>query len=739
MKYALMAFLVVFACLLFGANTVLEINVEGNNNIESNLIKSALAFEVGDELNMDHVSKSIKSLYRLGVFDNISVEESTLPQGLSITILVSEYSIIKEMSYEGNNKISDSSLDELISIRKGSYFSPFLEAETKKKIKDKYKEKGYYSAQVEYVPSTEKNGKIELTIVINEGKKVRVREIRIDGNNVYTATKLRRKMKTKESSFFRSGKFDKIKFKEDLKQLLAFYNSEGFIDARIISHEVKQTNETSLEIDIAIYEGEQFHFGTVSVEGNKKYTDERIASEFKFKDKEIFDMAKFEQQLAKVAALYYDEGYIYSRFDHELIKNGDTVDINLILSENTRAKVRKIHLTGNRKCKEKVVRRQLRIHPGDYFRQSLAMESQKSIYNTGFFEPDISLDYQPINSNGDIDVTIKMNDKLSGSANGGVGYNSQDKVVGQLSLSHNNLFGNSWATSLKSEFGGTTQNFEFDFSNPYFYDSSTAAGVALSHTQKKWSSFNYKVYTNGGGIRAGFPISFLNYGSAFFGYNLYSKKYDILERSDYASVALTELDSLGWRYTSSLSMTLSRDSRDNFYFPLNGSKVILYSELAGGPFQGDFDYFKQIGQVNWYSKLFWKVALRTKWRAGFVEAYGDSKSVPPDERFYLGGTGANGIRGFGDRTVGPEDGGLRMMLFSSELAVPMGGDQIIGLVFFDAGNSFNSYEEFNFWGFKRGAGLGIRVRSPFGVIGFDYANNLNENKWEPHFQFGTNF
>ena len=126
-----------------------------------------------------------------------------------------------------------------------------------------------------------------------------------------------------------------------------------------------------------------------------------------------------------------------------------------------------------------------------------------------------------------------------------------------------------------------------------------------------------------------------------------------------------------------MSLTLSRDSRDNVFFPTSGSNFTLYSELAGGPLQGDFSYFKQIAQVSWFTKAVWKLALRTKWRFGYVTGY-DGKDAPPDERFYLGGTGPDGIRGYADRSVGPIDGGLREVLFSNELGAPIAGDQIIG-------------------------------------------------------------
>jgi len=223
------------------------------------------------------------------------------------------------------------------------------------------------------------------------------------------------------------------------------------------------------------------------------------------------------------------------------------------------------------------------------------------------------------------------------------------------------------------------------------------------------------------------------------GYSLYAKRYEILEGEEENSWNdLDELDEKGWQNTSSMSLNLTRDSRDNNLFASTGSQITLYSEFAGGPLQGDFNYFKQIAQLSWFTKTYWKLVLATKWRFGYVNGFG-GKSVPPDERFYLGGTGADGVRGYGDNDIGPDDGGLREIIFSTEYSAPIAGDQIVGLLFFDAGNSYNSLEEFNFWNMKKGAGLGIRIQSPFGLIGFDYAHNFEDKEWVPHFQFGTTF
>ncbi len=731
---------IVFSFSMHAENNLIQnIKIEGNQNVDNNLILSSLVFQVGDFYSEDKASTTIKNLYQLNIFDDISVEKTDNASGCELTIKVVEYPIVDELILKGNKVLKKDKINEISALKKGSFWSPFLEAETIKKLTDEYKKKSFNLAKISFEAEKLESNKVKLTAVFNEGKKIAVKKIIITGNIEMKTKQLLSKMKTKPSSLLRSGQFEQEKFDQDLVDIIAFYNKKGYIDARIISSQVDIVDNKYIQIDINLYEGNKFFIGEITVKGNTRFNNETILSKFKFKKNEVFDLDKFNKQLGNVSSLYYEEGYIYSNFDHELEKIGNKVNVHLSVEENTRAKVHKIIITGNRKSKEKIVRRQLSISPGDFFKQSDIIQSQRNVYNLGFFEPDMKLDYQPINKNGDIDLILNVNDKTSGTANGGVGYNSQDSFVGQFSLSHNNILGNNWAASLKWEFGGATQNFEFDFTNPYLNDTNVLGGFNIYHTRKDWDSFNYQIFTNGGGIRVGYPLKFLNYSRIVAGYSLYSKKYEILDLNDTYSDNLKQLDSLGWQYTSAFSTTISRDSRDNVFFPTSGSQISLYSEIAGGPFGGDFDYFKQIAQVSWFTSTFWKLSLRTKWRFGFIKAYGNSKEIPPDEKFYLGGTGPDGLRGYGDRSIGPIDGGSRELLFSTEYACPVSGDQVVGLLFFDAGNCFNKLEEFNFLKVKKGAGVGVRVQTPFGLMGFDFAHNFERSKWEPHFQFGTTF
>ncbi len=736
--------LALFGSLWGAGETIYEIRVEGTQNIAPELVTSAMSLKVGDPVQPESVSRSIKNLYRMGVFSHIQIESEPYRTGINLIVTVSENPVVSSVNYQGFKVVKKDKVEDLIGLHIGSYWSGNVKAQVLAKLQTEYASKGFSFAEIEIVEQPLPENQVALTFRVEEGNRITLKEITFIGNDNFEDKQLIRRMKTKPSSFLRTGRFEQEKFDKDLIALADFYKKNGFIDVAIGPYELQQVSDRHHELVITIKEGLKYIFGEIKVSGNDHFTTETIQEAFTFKAGDTFDQEKFDKQMARVYSLYFDEGYIYTDIRNEFEKIDDLLNINMKIVENVRAQIRQIHITGNRRTKEKVLRRQLEIAPGDYYRQSQVIRSQQNIYNLGFIEPDIRLDYERINTNGDIDLQIDVTDKPSGVANGGVGYNSQDHFVGQLSLSQNNLFGNNWSSGITWDFGGSTQNFELSFTNPNLYDSDVLLGTNVYYTKKNWSSFHYEIFTRGAAVRFGQAIPWVDRSRASIGYSFYSKKYNITNRTaifadSLANATLIGLDKLDWRYTSAVNFTLSRDTRDNVFFPTKGSQITLYSEVAGGLFMGDFDYFKQIAQINWYAEAWKKLALRTKWRFSYITPYGKSDDAPPDEKFYLGGTGADGIRGYPDRSIGPAGGGTRAIIFSTELGYPIAGDQIIAVTFFDAGDSYNKLRDFNFMKFKKGVGAGIRIRSPFGLIGFDYAYNVTDRSWEPHLQFGTTF
>ena len=723
---------------------ITKISVFGNINVSSKLIESSSGLAPGDPYFPDDVSKAIRNINKLGLFEKININKIESEKGIELIIKIVEYPIIQEVLITGNKKIKNETIKSEINIIKGDYWSNQRKLETKNHILSLYYEKGYNLASVSFDDQQLQSNKIGLTIIINEGQKVTIKEIKFIGNTQINDKKLRKVIKTKRNSLFRSGEFKQEKFEQDIQRIQDYYHSKGYIDSKVEDWNYEYDDEGNLILEIVIYEGNQFKIGSITINGNNLFNDEVILNQLKIKQDEIFDQEDFNYKLQAVHSIYYEEGYIYAAIKHDIQRQDDYLNIIVNISENTRARVRQIFIKGNTKTKEKIIRRKLAIVPGDYFRQSLLMQSQRNIYNLGFFEPNIGLDYKPINDDGDIDLIFIVEDKGAGTANAGVSFDQRDKLVGFITLAHNNILGNAWRIALQWEFSGIKQNYDISFTNPYLFDTNILVGFDIYHTKRRWEDWNYTIYRTGGGFRVGSIIPWINYSKITCGYSLTQKKYEILDLNNAISDDLQKLVDQGSIFTNNAFVNLERDGRDNVFRPSEGSLIRIFTELAGGPLGGSENYYKEIIQTNWYTTLFWKVALGMKWRFGYVKEFGKSDNVPPDEKFYPGGTGPDGIRGYSDRSIVPpqSEGGRAELIGSSEITIPISGDQVIGILFFDAGNSYDFLSEINVQKLKKGAGIGARIMTPMGMIGFDYAygfDKTTKNKWQTHFQFGTTF
>ncbi len=445
--------------------------------------------------------------------------------------------------------------------------------------------------------------------------------------------------------------------------------------------------------------------------------------------------------------MYQEQGYLYTQILDRQVPSDSLINLEFEFIEGQPARVHKIIITGNTKTKEKVIRRELVIKPGQIFKRSAFLRSHREVYYLNFFG-NVIPDYRTL-PNGDIDLVFQVEEKPTGQAQVGVGYSEQDKLVGTIGLGVPNLFGNGQNLDFNWDFGKTTQNIRIGFTEPWFLDTPTSAGFDLYQTSRTWSSY-YTEVRRGGDLRLGRRLSWPDdYFRIYWKYRLEDVEYKNFSNS-YNPSQEYDLRLIDWpQRTSSTTFTLIRDSRDLPEFATMGSVHSISSEFAGGVLGGDVNYHKHIFDSSWYFQNLWKITLMLKTKAGIVDTYTSSQKVPFSERFMPGGTSYDGmIRGYDNRSVGPtengsEIGGKTMLIFTAEYQFPVVEQQIYGLLFMDAGNAWKSLAETDITDLKRSAGVGIRIVAPMiGVIGFDLAygfDNLAGGEWHPHFQLGTSF
>jgi outer membrane protein insertion porin family len=414
------------------------------------------------------------------------------------------------------------------------------------------------------------------------------------------------------------------------------------------------------------------------------------------------------------------------------------VDLLFHVTEGTPARIGRVNITGNQRTKERTIRRELVAAPGDLFRRSQIMRSQRELFQLGFFE-DVQFDYRPVKGTDLIDIAFDVKERQTGEAQMGAGFSSMNGATGFLRLGQVNLFGGGERANLMWEFGDFNQ-IELSYTEPWLFDTPTAAGFDIASVRRNWDSY-YENRT-GGGVLLGRRLPWLDYSRADWRYRIEEREID--PRSN-ASAAVR--DAAGTESISSTRLTFTRNSTDRLYHPTQGSVAILAGEWAGGPLQGSTEYQQYELENRWYFPSFWKFFLGLRARVGVVDGLQNPSSVPIYKRYRLGGTGIWGLRGYDDRDIVPEGndfdvGGRTMLALTAEYKFPI-VEQIFGLFFFDAGNTWNSFREIRPNELKRGVGAGIRFEIPMlGQIGFDFAYGLDREEgagWQPHFQIGTEY
>jgi outer membrane protein insertion porin family len=446
---------------------------------------------------------------------------------------------------------------------------------------------------------------------------------------------------------------------------------------------------------------------------------------------------KIQETLGNAYGAYAERGYIYVSVDPRPETHDRVVQIDFRVAEGEPSRVRQVVIRGNTRTKEKVVRRQLYIRPGQTFSRSALIRSQRDVFQLGFFE-DVQVDFERASmTSSDIDVVFEVKEKQTGTLQAGAGFSSDGGLTGFLELGHNNLFGNGQQISIKLENGSRRSIQELSFTEPWFRDTPTSVGFDVFNTVAVRDVFDER--RRGGAVRVGRRLPWPDYTRGFLSY-----RFENVTITNVApGISLAQIPT----NTSSIGLTFVRNSTDNPFYPTSGSRATWRSEFAGGILGGNVDFMKHVLDARTYIPTAWRPVLMFRGRGGVLTGYGQASNVPEYETFRLGGTTTNYLRGYGDYDIVPRGnitfpGGRLMLTLTAELQFLI-AEPLHGLVFFDAGDTWNSSDDFRLTDLRKGAGIGMRIEIPLlGQIGFDYAygfDRIGGPGWEPHFLIGNVF
>ena len=727
---------------LFKQQRVADVLVEGNSRIEADAIKRQIVTKPGEIFFAKNLSQDIKRVFGMGFFEDVRVESEDRADGKVIIFKVKEKSTVRLIKVKGNNVFKDDELRENLDIRTGSILNLFRINSNIERIETIYKEKNYHNVKVSYEIEELENNQADLTFIIDEGEKIRIRSIVFEGNDTYSDKKLKGLMKTSEKGFFSwltsSGDLKKEDLSQDVARLQGFYQNNGFIQARVGEPQV-DFMEDLIKVTIKIDEGPQFKVGTVDMKGDLVLSKEQLMEKIQITKETYYNREVVRNDVLALTDIYSDEGYAYADIAPLIEKNDETltVDIAYNINKGPQVHFEKIIITGNTKTRDKVIRRELKVHEHEIYSGQLLKQGVRNLFRLDYFE-DVKVDSQKGSSDDSMILRIDVKEKPTGAFSFGGGYSSVENMFVIGSVSQRNLFGRGQILELKASLGGESTRYTLSFTEPWLFDIPLSSGFDLYDWKRDYDEYDKDA--RGGVIRFSYPI--FDHTRFYTYYKYETAKIDDIDED--ASKSIKEL--AGTNTESAISAAIRYDTRDKIFNPAEGQNhafTVQYSGLGG-----DIGFTKYIAELGVYFPLFWETVGFIHTEGGYINDV-SGKLLPDYEKFYLGGI--NSVRGFDWRGIfipdedGAKTGGYKYVQLNLEYIFPLVKKAgLVGVVFYDTGNVYDKDESVDLGSLRQSTGAGFRWYSPLGPIRLEYGYILDKKdtdedsgQWE--FSMGAAF
>lgn len=739
----------------------IEIRHVGPPATSDELIKSNIRVKVGDPLTRVAIDDDVRNLYATGFFYNIRVAEESTAEGLKLVYVVMGKLTLTDIRFEGNEEMSLAKLKRKVTSKVGEPLDEqklFKDAQELKKL---YQKSGFQKTEVEYkVIPNEATGRGTVTFKITEAPKIRVAEVNFAGAEAFKQKKLRKTIKTRERWFMSwltgTGTLKDEQFEDDKEKLGEFYRENGYIDFQIKDVKFDQVTDRKVAITFEIFEGRLYKTGTVEIKGNSLFPTEDITKRLKMLAGQNFTPGGLSKDTEAIRDFYGEKGYIDTTVSVRKTPNVETGNMDLVyqIEELDKSFIEKIEIKGNVKTKDKVIRRELAVAPGEIFDMVGVKLSQKRLEGLDYFSK-VDARPEPTDVPNRKNLVVGVEEKNTGNFTIGAGFSSVDSVVGFAEVTQGNfdLFNPPYFTGggqkfrLRTQIGTERQDYQVSFTEPWFLDRKLALGIDLYHRDLGFLSDIYDQTQTGAKLSLTRAL-----GSDFLiGSISYTVENIGIEIVDRAAATQTILDEEGHRMVSKVGGSIAYDTRNSTFLPNAGQRTELFTEVAGGPFGMDTDYVRFELRSAWYFKGFDEGhVLEISGRAGVVQNYGDSDRVPLFDRWFLGGMYS--LRGFDYREVGPKDplgepvGGETYWFGSAEYSVPI-IDRLRIAAFYDAGMVYASAFSFSHAAYNTGfyndnIGIGFRLNLPIGPLRLDYGIPITadpQNGGSGKFQFGVGY
>ena len=730
----------------------IDVQYTGAQAVSKERILAQMRIKAGQPYSSQVVEQDVAALYKSGTFQNVRIFAQPEGDGVKVIVAVQTRAILREIEITGAERIKPKRLRKEIKLPLNHAVDEQQLEEGRQKIIDVYQGQGFTDVSVQFRvdPIDEKRGTARVVYTINEGVRGAVKQVRFEGNEHFNEKVLRKQMKTRGRSpiYFvdKTGRLDEVQLEQDLDKLREFYQDHGYIDVEIKTPVRERTEKGPMIITIPIVEGPQYHVRKLTVAGYQNTNEERIRKLLKMKEGSVYSPKQLRDDAKAVADAYGSGGYVDLVVLPEGAPAGPAlIDVHYKIEEGVRSFVNRINIEGNTRTKDKVIRREVLVAPGDVFNTVRVDITKKRLDNLGYFAK-VETYPEETDIPGRKDLTILVQEKRTGSLSFGGGYSTVDQLVGFAELTQGNFDLFNWPSftgggekfRLRIQYGTQRKDFVMTLTEPYFLDRRLALTGTLFYNEANYLSNEYYQRNYGGMVELRKPLNAYMY--ATLGYTL--QDVEIFDVSASASEAIQS--QAGSTLESKLFTSVVFDSRDNALLTRRGQRVTLAPFIAGSFLGGDIRVYGIDLEGSQYFHLPWDTILLINGEIATVSHYSYGSGVPLYERLYLGGS--NNLRGFPYRQVGPLDengepiGGQSMARTTIEWTFPI-IEKARGAVFYDTGFVNTSSWSFGFNHLASDIGVGIRLDLPIGPLRLDYGYPIMRDGYNGggHFNFNVGY
>jgi outer membrane protein insertion porin family len=758
----------------------IELKFVGPKEVNEQLIRANISVLVGDPFSPTAVDQDVRNLYAMGLFLNIRVNQEMTSGGVALTYLLQARPKLTEISFSGNKKYSNKKLTKVIKSKVGEPLDEQLLFNDTQEIKKKYAGAGYPDTLVKYVLSVdEPAGRATVRFEITENARQRIINVVFEGAKAFPQKKLRKVVKTRRWWFMSwltgSGKLKPAELDEDRERLREFYWDHGYIDFEVKNIQFLYPETNRMVVNWQVFEGNPYKVGGISFKGTTLFPTNDTGKLMPMKPGDTFTPKGMEKDTALIEDFYGARGYIDVTENSRNLVVGmipntekNTIDLEYNVTEGQKSYIERIEIRGNWKTKDRVLRRELSVYPGDTFDMVKVKLSQRRIEGLGFFEK-VETKPETTDIPNRKNLIVAVDEKSTGNVSVGAGFSSVDSLVGFVELTQGNfdLFhpptfqGGGQKARMRLAIGTERKDVMLAFTEPWFLGRKLRLDVEAYYSQLDYLSVNDLYNQDEGGGRFGLTKPLF---SDFIIANAYYsiQNIGIVDVNPAAPPAIW--DSKGYTLLSTMGVGLAWDTRNNTLLPNKGGRSELLASVTGGPLGGDASYYNLELRNSRYFPGFAKGhILELLGRVGFGQAFGDSDDIPFFKRYYLGGLYS--LRGYEYRDVGPKQmdgngdwepiGGNTYWFASAEYSIPV-IERVRIAAFYDCGMVYPGSFSFSPGapdrpidgpGYATGTyasdiGFGIRLNLPIGPLRLDYAIPLKHDSTTSgngRFQFGVGY